>query len=68
MVVLGEIMFKLLYDHWHSGGVLHVDAVVLLALLPVNLQQPREGFHLGEFSIGSRNWRRMFSPCQCLIR
>lgn len=23
-----EIMFKLLYDHWHSGGVLHVDAVV----------------------------------------
>ena len=35
-------MFKLLYDHWHSGGALHVDAVVLLALLKGESQQHRK--------------------------
>ena len=26
----GEVMFKLLYDYWQGGGVLHVDAAVSL--------------------------------------
>ena len=35
----GEIMFRLLYDHWQAGGVLHVDATVRPGILKLTCQK-----------------------------